>query len=151
MTEKNIELRELNKSNYQDILKLKVADNQTKFVASNAISLAQALFHQEAWYRGIYRGDTAVGFVMLEIDTQKPEYFLWRYMIDERFQGKGYGYRALELIIDYVKTLPGSTEFWLSYVSDEGDPRGFYEKLGFVDTGEIEAGEVVMKLSFDKT
>jgi len=72
-----IELREVDKSNYRDVLKLKVADNQTGFVASNAISLAQALFHPEAWYRGIYQGNIAVGFVMLELDMEKPEYYLW--------------------------------------------------------------------------
>ena len=146
--ETNIELRELNKSNYRDILKLKVTDNQTGFVASNAISLAQALFHPQAWYRGIYNGDTAVGFVMLELDTEKPEYYLWRYMIDENFQGKGFGFKAMELVIEYVRRLPDSVEFFLSYVPDEGNPKGFYEKLGFLDTGEIEEGEVIMKLEF---
>ncbi|NQT62588.1 MAG: GNAT family N-acetyltransferase [Candidatus Marinimicrobia bacterium] len=148
MTEPNIELRELDESNYRDILKLKVADNQTGFVASNAISLAQALFHSQAWYRGIYQGDTAVGFVMLELDMEKPEYYLWRYMIDEKFQGHGYGLKALELVIEYVKSLPDSTEFLLSYAPKEGNPKGFYEKLGFLDTGEIEEGEVIMKLEF---
>lgn len=147
-TKINIELKELDKSNYRDILNLKVAENQSVFVASNAISLAQALFHPEAWYRGIYNGDTPVGFVMLELDMKKPEYFLWRYMIDERYQSMGYGFKAMELVIKYVKSLPGSVEFYLSYVAGEGDPKGFYEKLGFVDTGEVEAGEIVMKLDF---
>ena len=148
MSDPKIELRELDKSNYRDILNLKVADNQTGFVASNAISLAQALFHSQAWYRGIYRGDTAVGFVMLDLDMEKPDYYLWRYMIDEKFQGHGYGYKALELVIEHVKSLPNSTEFLLSYVPKEGNPKGFHEKLGFLDTGEIEEGEVIMKLEF---
>ena len=148
MSDPKIELRELDKSNYRDILNLKVADNQTGFVASNAISLAQALFHSQAWYRGIYRGDTAVGFVMLDLGMEKPDYYLWRYMIDEKFQGHGYGYKALELVIEHVKSLPNSTEFLLSYVPKEGNPKGFYEKLGFLDTGEIEEGEVIMKLEF---
>lgn len=139
-------MRELDKSNYGDLLKLKVAEQQMRFVASNAISLAQALFHPQAWYRGIYCGDTVVGFVMLDIDRKKPEYYLWRFMIDEKFQGLGYGSRALELVIDYVKSLPDSREFLLSYVPDEGNPKGFYEKAGFVDTGEMEAGECIMKL-----
>lgn len=147
-SEADIELRKLTQSNYRDILKLKVADSQTGFVASNAISLAQALFHPEAWYRGIYYGDTAVGFVMLEIDTEKPEYYLWRYMIDENFQGKGYGSKALALVIEYVKGLPNSQELILSYVPEKGNPKGFYEKLGFVDTGKMEEGELIMKLEF---
>lgn len=142
-----IELRELNKSNYREILKLKVADNQTAYVASNAISLAQALFHDDAWYRGIYLEDTAVGFVMLELNMAKPEYYLWRYMIDEKYQGKGYGYRALELVIDFVRTLPGSEEFTLSFVPGESSPKRFYAKFGFIETGEIEDGELIMSLN----
>ncbi len=147
-TETKIELRELNKSNYRDILKLKVADNQTGFVATNAISLAQALFHPQAWYRGIYNDDTPVGFVMLDLDMDKPEYYLWRFMIDEKFQGQGYGLKALELVIEQVKNLPDSTEFLLSYVPEQGNPKRFYEKLGFMDTGVMEEGEVIMKLEF---
>ena len=147
-TDDPIELRELDKSNYRDILKLKVADNQTGFVASNAVSLAQALFHPQAWYRGIYQGDTPVGFVMLELDMKKPEYYLWRYMIDEKFQSRGYGFRALELVIEFVKSLPDSQAFLLSYVPEDGNPKGFYEKLGFVETGAVDAGENIMKLDF---
>jgi len=145
-TEETVELRELSKSNYRNILKLKVADNQTGFVAPNSVSLAQAHFHEEAWYRGIYVGDEAIGFAMLEINTVKPEYYLWRCMIDERFQKKGYGYRAIELLIEHVKTLPNATEFLLSYVPSEGNPKEFYQKLGFEETGEVEEGELIMRL-----
>ncbi len=144
----NIHLKELDKSNYREILKLKVADNQIHFVASNAISIAQAHFEDDAWYRGIYCDETAVGFVMLELNMEKPEYYLWRYMIDEKYQGKGYGLRALELVIEFVKSLPGSTEFSLSFVPEEGNPGRFYEKLGFEETGEMEDGEAIMILKF---
>jgi len=143
-----VELREINKKNYRDIFKLKVREDQTRFVAPNTMSLAQANFHEEAWYRGIYTGDEAVGFAMLDIDTKKPEYLLWRFMIDERFQKKGYGYQAMVLLIEHVKNLPQAKEFLLSYVPGEGSPQEFYQKLGFVDTGELEQGECVMSLKF---
>lgn len=141
-----IRLVELNKENYKDILKLKVSPDQEKFVATNAISLAQAHFEDNAWYRGIYADEKAVGFAMLEINTRKPEYYLWRYMIDANEQAKGYGREALKLIIEHVKTLPGAKEFLLSYVPGEGTPAAFYSKLGFEETGEIEDGEIIMRL-----
>lgn len=143
-----VTLIELDKSNYREILKLKVAENQTGLVASNAISIAQAHFHPEAWFRGIYAEDTAVGFVMLEINENKPEYYLWRFMIDAKHQGHGYGFQAMERVIEYVKGLPNSQEFLLSYVPGEVSPQGFYQKLGFLDTGEMEAGEAIMRLTF---
>lgn len=141
-----VTLREITKKTYREILKLKVSENQNQFVASNAISLAQAHFHPEAWYRGIYAGDTPVGFAMLEVNTKKPEYYLWRFMIDEKHQGKGYGYKAMQLLTEHVRTLPDAKEFFLSYVPAEGSPRDFYQKLGFEDTGEVEDGENIMKL-----
>lgn len=145
-----VTLREITRENYREILKLKVSGDQNQFVATNAISLAQANFHPEAWYRGIYADDTPVGFAMLEIDTEKPDYYLWRFMIDKDHQGKGYGYQAMKLLIEHVKTLPNASEFFLSYVPADGSPQKFYEKLGFEDTGEVEEGENVMRLSLDK-
>jgi diamine N-acetyltransferase len=147
-TESKIRLVELDVSNYRDILRLKVAEHQEGLVANNAISLAQALFHTQAWYRGIYRGDTPVGFVMLDLDLEKPEYYLWRFMIEEKFQGHGYGFKAMELVIEYVKGLPHATEILLGYVPQDGNPKGFYQKLGFKETGVVEEGEVIMKLEF---
>lgn len=142
-------LNELNQHNYREILKLNVRKDQKQFVATNAISLAQAHFHPEAWYRGIYADDTPVGFAMLEINTLKPEYYLWRFMIDENHQGKGYGYAAMKLLIAHVKTLPKASEFLLSYIPAEGSPQKFYQKLGFEDTGEVHEGENIMRLSLN--
>lgn len=145
--EEKIILKELNKNSVWEILKLDVHDYQKKFVAPNSISIAQAYFEDTAWFRGIYLGDTAVGFVMLEIDKEKQEYYLWRFMIDKNYQGKGYGKKALELTIDYVKTLPGYKELKSSYVPGEGNAGPFYRNLGFIETGEIDEGEKVIVLN----
>jgi diamine N-acetyltransferase len=52
----------------------------------------------------------------------------------------------MELLIEYVKTLPKATEFLTSCVPGDGSPEGFYEKLGFARTGEMDGIEVVMRL-----
>ncbi len=70
----NVTLREITRETYRDVLFLKVSDAQEQFVASNSNSLAQALFHDEAWFRGIYADDVPVGFVMLEVWTKEGEY-----------------------------------------------------------------------------
>jgi diamine N-acetyltransferase len=141
-----VNLREITADTLLPILELEVAENQRKFVASNAKSIAQAHYSQAVWFRGIYAGDTPVGFVMLYENTTKPEYVMWRFMIGTEHQGQGHGKRALELVIDHTRTLPGATELCLSYVPGEGEPRPFYEQLGFAETGEEEDGERVMKL-----
>ena len=83
---------------------------------------------------------------MIYMDKKTPEYFLWRLMIDQQFQGRGYGFQAMELAIDYVRTLPNAKEFKTSYVPGEGNPSSFYYKLGFEETGEILEGEHVLRL-----
>lgn len=143
-----VSLREVTADTLRSILRLKVSPQQEQFVADNATSIAQAHFEPKAWFRAIYADETPVGFVMLYDDTEKPEYFLWRYMIDSRYQGLGFGRQALLQVIDHVRGRPGATEMLLSYVPAEGSPEPFYAGLGFVNTGEIEDGENVMRLAF---
>ncbi|BAZ40260.1 Spermine/spermidine acetyltransferase [Calothrix sp. NIES-4101] len=141
-----VTLREITKENWRDILRLKVAPHQEQFVASNAMSIAEAHFNPEvAWFRAIYAGDVAVGFLMLEDNVAQQEYFLWRFMIDEKYQGCGYGQKALELFFAHLKTRPGADAVETSCVPAEGGPCPFYEKMGFVYTGKEEDGELVMR------
>ena len=112
-----ITLREITKENLSQILDLKVSKEQENFVASNAVSIAQAHFYPEiAWFRAIYADETPVGFIMLEDDPTNFTYSLWRFMIDARFQNCGFGQRALELAIKYVKTRPGAKVLFTSCV-----------------------------------
>lgn len=141
-----VSLREVTADTLRSILRLKVSPQQEQFVADNATSIAQAHFEPKAWFRAIYADETPVGFVMLYDDTEKPEYFLWRYMIDGRYQGLGFGRQALLQVIDIVRGRPGATEMLLSYVPAEGSPEPFYAGLGFINTGDVEDGENVMRL-----
>ncbi len=146
-TESKVSLREITEKTVRTICDLKVDDSQQKFVAPNAVSIAQAYFSDKAWFRAIYADESPVGFLMLEKDTEKPEYFLWRMMVDDRYQRMGFGYKAMILLIDYVKTLPDATELLTCCVPGEGSPGEFYRKLGFERTGEMNGIEVVMRLA----
>ena len=142
-----VSLREITKETLRRVLSLKVAPEQERFVASNAVSIAQAYFEGEtAWFRAVYANETPVGFVMLLDDSRNAEYFLWRFMIDARYQKFGFGKRAILCLLEYVKSRPNATSLLTSYVPGEGTPGGFYEGLGFVPTGDLDDGEVVLKL-----
>lgn len=144
-----ISLREVTKENLNAILTLKVKPEQQQFVASNAVSIAEAHYEEKAWFRAIYADETPVGFVMLYEDTVAGEYYLWRMMIGARYQGQGYGERAMRMLIEFVRNQPEATELLVSYVPVEGNPQPFYSHLGFVDTGEVSNGENVMRLPLD--
>ena len=145
----SVTLQEVTQENLNLILGLKVTREQEKFVASNAVSIAQAHFHPDiAWFRAIYADKQPIGFVMLEQDRINSSYSLWRLMIDERFQRQGFGAQTINLILEYVKTLP-ITVLLTSCVPGSGSPKKFYEKMGFVDTGNLdEDGEIIMEYRF---
>ena len=107
----------------------------------------QAYFARErAGFCAIYADDTPVGFLMLENDPQKPEYFLWRLMVDAKYQGMGFGFKGMDLLVAHVKTRPGAVELKRCCVPGEGSPGPFYSKVGFVEIGEIIEDERVMSL-----
>ena len=144
-----VTLQEVTRDTVRQICSLKVADHQRQFVAPNSVSIAQAYFDREvAWFRAICVGDTPVGFVMVYDDPKKPEYNIWRFMMDERYQGMGFGRKAMELVLEYVRGRPNAKEVRLSYHLAEGGPDGFYKKIGFVDTGEMWGDEHAMVLAF---
>ena len=145
-----VTLREITAATVNTILKLKVAPTQEGFVANNAVSIAQAHFSKHAWFRAIYADETPVGFLMLHDEpegAEGPVYYLWRFMIDARYQQLGFGRQAIQLLIAHVRTRPNATELLLSYVPKEGGPQPFYERLGFVHTGREDDGELEMKIA----
>ncbi len=143
-----VTLREIDRENVRAVVKLEVAPHQRGLVAPNGVSLAEYAVATKAWTRAIYADDEPVGYVLLSDDDEKPRYYLWRYMVDQRYQGLGFGKQGMDLIIDYVKGRPGADGLYLSYVPGPGSPEGFYKALGFVDTGRVHGGEVEAYLEF---
>jgi diamine N-acetyltransferase len=150
-----VTLRRITEENRPAVLALRVAPGQERFVSSVGESLEEAARHPHAkpWHRAVYAGDEPVGFVMVswDVEPQPPEiigpWFLWKLLIDERHQGRGYGAEVVRQVADLVRA-EGASELLTSYVLDDGGPAGFYRRLGFVPTGELDdSGEVVMRLA----
>ena len=107
-----VTLRTITAQTVRTIINLQVSPQQRHLVASNAVSLAEALFHPEAWYRAVYADDDPVGFVMLYDEhlrptpPAQPSVVLWRFMIDHRYQGRGIGRLALQSVLERVRGYP---------------------------------------------
>ena len=148
------EIRPVTKDNWQELIKLKVRDDQKHFVASNLYSIAQAQFgdeyegHWDLHAFGIYDGDMPVGFLMygLNIEHLKQQAFIQRLMVDEKFQGKGYGKFGMEWMLDFFRIDERIKEVGISYEPENEGARKLYASLGFVETGEIIEGEAVAVL-----
>ena len=148
----SVTLRPITAETVRAVCALAVQPHQAQFVAPNAVSLAQALFEPTAWYRAIYADETLVGFVMVDDDAASQAYSLWRFMVAGAHQGFGFGRRALDLVVEYVRTRPGATALFTSYVPGTGGPGDFYAKFGFEETGESDDdGEVIMRLPLHAT
>jgi diamine N-acetyltransferase len=149
----HITLREVTAKNVNAVFRLSVKEHQKQLVTSNAVSIAQVHFRPEAWFRAIYADETPIGFVMLydsHLGAQPPQhdyYEVWRFMIDAQYQDKGFGRRAIELVIAHVKTRPNAKFLFLGHRRDPGNAGAFYQKFGFEYTGnEEEGGDVEMRL-----
>ena len=147
-----VSLREITAETVRQITSLSVRPEQQRFVASNAVSLAEALFNETAWYRAIYVGDSPAGFAMLYDESLRaappstPLVGLWRFMIDSRFQRRGIGAAALQLVIAHVRSKRLFSSLVTSYVPGPGCPEPFYLRAGFRHTGKLDGDEVVLEL-----
>ena len=157
-----ISLKKISSRNVWDILKLRVSEEQKSFVAGNEISMIEAYTtitaNGFAFPFGIYENETPVGFLMIGYDVDddwedppqiaKGNYNLWRLMIDQACQNKGYGKEALSLALDFIRTFPcGEAEYcWLSYEPENKAARELYRSFGFTETGEKDGNELIAVL-----
>ena len=159
----NIKLEKITYKNYIKVIwGLKVSKHQKNFVASNNNSLAEA-------YVAITNGGVAlpfaicknkkpIGFLIigyglgedddlekedpLFVEMARKSYCVWRFMIDKRYQGKGYGRKAMELALDYIRTFPcGKADTcWLSYEPENEVAKKLYASFGFIEQPQFYKG-----------
>jgi N-acetyltransferase len=152
-----ISFAEVSKANLLAVLRMNPGAVGERMVATNAVSLAQAAHNPNAWPRVVMADATPVGFVMLLDPTIDPDaaradeetmdaLYVWRLMIDFKYQSFGFGEAVMRLISERAKSMPTLTQVTLSYVLRDGNAKPFYERCGFRDTGKIEDGEMEMSL-----
>jgi GNAT superfamily N-acetyltransferase len=155
LTGMGVTLDEFSDGNRAAVLALRVAPGQEQFVSSVPEALAEAAEypHAKPWYRVVAADGTPVGFVMVSwnAEPQPPEiigpWFLWKLLIDERYQGRGYGTEVVTQVAELVRA-EGAAELMTSYVPQPGGPAGFYQRLGFMPAGDLDGdGEVIMRLA----
>lgn len=142
-----ITLKKIDEDNYRKVLAIKMNEEQNKFVAPNVVSLAQAwVFYEKARPFAIYKDEEVIGFLMLDWDEKEREVSIWRFMIAEEHQNKGYGRKAIEQAIDIIKESNKFDCIYIEYVPGNDAGEHLYKSVGFKDTGEIDDGEIVLKM-----
>jgi len=143
-------------------LAVAVSPEQEQFVSSVEQSFRDAILDARARprYWTVNDGEAVVGFVMIsdgipaeqlaaEPDLVGP-YYLWRLLIDQRHQRRGYGTATLDAIVEYLRDRPDADALYVSAGQGPGTPQPFYERYGFVPTGRVVDGEVVLKLDLPR-
>jgi len=145
------EVRTVTAANVDELIKLKTTEEQERFVASVPKSLAQASVRPAGRPLGLYANGEPVGFLLLWDARRDPDpaeradqLYIWRLMIDVRFQRQGHGQAAMRWLIDEARRM-GVASVGLSHVPE--NPVGkFYERFGFRYTGKVNEGEHEMVL-----
>jgi diamine N-acetyltransferase len=144
-----IELKDITPQNFDECIGLETADDQKGFVAANLMSIAQAKVFPDLDAKSVYDGKAMVGFVMYGIDHDKNRHYLVRLMIDKKYQRNGYGRLATKAVIERLKNTEGCESVYLSFVDGNEAAEKLYKSVGFVRTGELDKGEIVMRYEFE--
>jgi len=150
---------EITEKNYHELIELEVKPDQKncfyfKSTKPNMMSLAEAYVRKGSEVLAVYDDETMIGCVYYHIYNPpdgKKEAWITRLMLDQRYQGKGLGRKTMEMLIARIKEEAGeSLSIGLSYEPENMLAKSLYDSLGFVPSGKIAGGQVVVWLAIEK-
>lgn len=116
-------------------------------MATNADSIDEAEDGDHCVPLAIYDADVAVGFAMYALDPDDGNYWIYRLMVDQRYQRLGYGRKALDELLKLMSRLPGCSQVTLSVAPGNDVAMELYRQMGFRESGEVIGGEIVFRRS----
>ena len=143
-----IQLREMTQENFWEVIELKVNDKQKGFVLENSISIAQSKIQPECIPLAIFNDGTLVGFLMYCIDRDDGNYWVYRLMIDRKYQRKGYAKKAMEVLLNEIKKDKNRNKIMLDVKMESIEAVELYKSLGFYFTGQVFGTSHVMELEY---
>ncbi|AWP28082.1 GNAT family N-acetyltransferase [Paenibacillus sp. Cedars] len=144
-----ITLHVIDKDNWEDCIRLKPKPEQEKWIAPNLYSIAEAQFMEGFETRAIYHDDEMIGFVMYGPHSCDDNYWIYRFMIDGRFQGQHYAKPAIRLVLDEIRKASDRTDHvMLCYKSENERAKTVYTQMGFQEAGYAPWGDAMAKYSY---
>jgi diamine N-acetyltransferase len=145
-----VTLHPVNRDNWREVAKLRVAESQQDFVAEPSYYLALCCYGELWQPLAIFLGEQVIGFLMWAVDTGDGSCWLGGILIDQSYQRRGFGRQAIQAVIAKLAKEGGHRRFALSY-SPDNPAKQLYQELGFIETDEWEDDEVVARLSLTDT
>lgn len=141
-------LQEITRENFWECIELSVNQEQTHFVTSNAVSIAQSKVQPECIPLAVYDDEIMIGFIMYCIDRDDGEYWIYRMMIDKKFQSKGYGKKTMSKILDIIKEDKTHNKIFLGVHKESTYAVKLYRSFGFDFNGQVFGSEHIMVLNY---
>ena len=124
---------------------INVSENQ-KTMLSSPENIKKVLHDDNIITFDIYKNHHLIGFAMLrkyEEDIDKrSSYFLWNYAIDYKYQNHGYGTKALQELLEFLKENYNAKNISTTYIYGNEHAKHIYEKLGFIETDIVDEDDV---------
>ena len=136
-----LKLISVTEDNWLDVASLTVKDHQKGFVAPAIGILARGYVYRgcNAKVYAFEQDGVIVGTALVREFTDEPlGYDLQQFMIDRRYQNKGYGTKALRLLLEDLRRENHYDHVELCVKKADSEAIHLYEKLGFVDSGYVD-------------
>lgn len=141
----------IDKRNWEEAANLQILPEQAAFLTPNVFSIAESKFYPELNPCAIFAGQTMIGFLMYGRDSEDNQYWVYRFMIDRRYQRRGFGRRAMLHLIELIHALPNAPEINIAYDLDNDVARQLYRSVGFIEGGIASWGEQTARYSFQQS
>ena len=143
-----IRLELVNKDNFDQVLDLEVAPKDQRRVASVEYSLAQAWLYRDSevlFPYAVKSGQLTVGFLLLSYQPMENSYYIWRLLIDQRYQNKSFGKEVIRQVLQRARDDQQCHKVTVNYVIGNHKMRYILEKFGFQPVG-LDGQEMKMEL-----
>jgi diamine N-acetyltransferase len=143
-----IRLQDVNDSNWRDCADLQLAEEEKKYISSNVYAIAEWKFETESVFKAIYAGTELVGMLAYYLHDGEHGCFYWLYhlMIQEKYQGNGYGEAAVKLAVNEMHQL-GAIEIRTMYMPGNIRSQNLFKKIGFEEIGILDGGDIFLRFS----
>ena len=145
-----VELKDVTEDNWRAVIDLRLDRDQEDLVASNLYSIAESRFDPDARPRAVYAGKQVVGFLMYDVQQKKDKSrraTIYRFMIDRKHQGRGYGRAALGRALDEIRAIRRMKKVSIGYMPENAAAKTLYASFGFVAVGKDRDGEIIAELA----
>lgn len=143
-----IRLELVNKDNFHQVLDLEVAPKDQRRVASVEYSLAQAWLYRDSedlFPYAVKSGQLTVGFLLLSYQPMENSYYIWRLLIDQKYQNQSFGKEVIRRVLQRARDDQQCHKVTVNYVIGNHKMRYILEKFGFQPVG-LDGQEMKMEL-----